>query len=263
MPRWCAPERESCGVLLPAPNIIKYVNEYSCMKRFFFNPFTAVALIFIVLLVLFLIPLLLFGLIGGALTNLGFSWGQAVAILLCILIGSFINIPLTRIENRTVVLERDDSFFGWLYRIPEYSPYTIIAVNVGGALIPSLISIYLLFRALQLPDGAMVALFAVLGVGVVALITNRVSQPVRGLGIATPFFIPPLSALACGLVLSWGMPMAAPIIAYVSGTLGTLIGADLLNLHRIGELGAPVASIGGAGTFDGIFLSGIIAAFLA
>jgi uncharacterized membrane protein len=53
------------------------------------------------------------------------------------------------------------------------------------------------------------------------------------------------------------------IIAYVSGTLGTLIGADLLNLHHIAELGAPMASIGGAGTFDGIFLSGIIAALLA
>lgn len=233
------------------------------MKRFIFNPFTAIALIFIFLLVLFLLPLLLFGLIGGALTNLGFSWGQAVLILVFILIGSFINIPITRIENRTVVLEREFSYFGWFYRIPEYSPTTIIAVNVGGALIPAFISIYLLYRALQLHDGAPVVLFAVLGVAIVALVTNRVSQPVRGLGIATPFFIPPLCALACGLVLSWGMPMAAPIIAYVSGTFGTLIGADLLNLHRIGELGAPVASIGGAGTFDGIFLSGIIAAFLA
>lgn len=233
------------------------------MKRFIFNPFTAIALIFIFLLVLFLLPLLLFGLIGGALTNLGFSWGQAVLILVFILIGSFINIPITRIENRTVVLEREFSYFGWLYRIPEYSPTTIIAVNVGGALIPAVISIYLLYRALQFHDGAPVVLFAVLGVAIVALVTNRVSQPVRGLGIATPFFIPPLCALACGLVLSWGMPMAAPIIAYVSGTFGTLIGADLLNLHRIGELGAPVASIGGAGTFDGIFLSGIIAAFLA
>ncbi len=233
------------------------------MKRFIFNPFTAIALIFIILLVLFLLPLLLFGLIGGALTNLGFSWGQAVAILLFIVIGSFINIPITRIENRTVVLERDYTFFGWLYRIPEYSPSTVIAVNVGGALIPSLISVYLLYRALQMPGGAWIVLSAALGVALVALVTNRVSQPVRGLGIATPFFIPPLCALACGLVLSWGTPVAAPIIAYVSGTLGTLIGADILNLHRIGELGAPVASIGGAGTFDGVFLSGIIAAFLA
>jgi hypothetical protein len=39
---------------------------------------------------------------------------------------------------------------------------------------------------------------------------------------------------------------AAPL-AYIGGSLGTLIGADLFNLSRIRELGAPVASIGGAG----------------
>jgi uncharacterized membrane protein len=52
------------------------------------------------------------------------------------------------------------------------------------------------------------------------------------------------------------------MLAYVSGTLGTLIGADLTNLQDAGKFGAPVISIGGAGTFDGVFLSGIIAALL-
>ena len=51
-------------------------------------------------------------------------------------------------------------------------------------------------------------------------------------------------------------------LAYVSGVLGTLIGADLTNLGAIKKIGAPVASIGGAGTFDGVFLSGIIAVLL-
>ena len=51
--------------------------------------------------------------------------------------------------------------------------------------------------------------------------------------------------------------------AYVAGVLGTLIGADLSNLHAIPKLGAPVASIGGAGTLDGVFLSGIMAVLLA
>jgi uncharacterized membrane protein len=44
--------------------------------------------------------------------------------------------------------------------------------------------------------------------------------------------------------------------------LGTLIGADITNLHRIPRLGAKIASIGGAGTFDGVFLSGILAVLL-
>ncbi len=54
-----------------------------------------------------------------------------------------------------------------------------------------------------------------------------------------------------------------PIIAYISGVLGTLIGADLTNIGKIGSLGTPYASIGGAGTFDGIFLSGILAVLLS
>jgi len=55
----------------------------------------------------------------------------------------------------------------------------------------------------------------------------------------------------------------APPVAYVAGSMGTLIGADLLNLGQIARLGAPVVSIGGAGTFDGVFLTGILAGLLA
>jgi len=52
-------------------------------------------------------------------------------------------------------------------------------------------------------------------------------------------------------------------LAYIAGSLGTLVGADLLNLGKIRGLGAPVASIGGAGKFDGIFLAGIVGVVLA
>jgi uncharacterized membrane protein len=55
---------------------------------------------------------------------------------------------------------------------------------------------------------------------------------------------------------------ATAAASYVSGTLGTLSGADLLNVRRLRELGTDVASIGGAGTFGGVFLSGIIAVLL-
>lgn len=52
-------------------------------------------------------------------------------------------------------------------------------------------------------------------------------------------------------------------LAYVWGVLGTLIGADLTNLGAVQEIIAPIASIGGAGTFDGVFLSSTIAVLLA
>ncbi len=52
-------------------------------------------------------------------------------------------------------------------------------------------------------------------------------------------------------------------LGYISGSIGTLIGADLLNLDKLQGMGAPVVSIGGAGTFDGIFLTGILAVVFA
>ncbi len=75
-----------------------------------------------------------------------------------------------------------------------------------------------------------------------------------------PIFVAPLAAAFVAAVVSWRN--AAPL-AYAGGCLGVLIGADLLNLDRLRGLGAPVLSIGGAGTFDGIFVTGIIVVLLA
>jgi uncharacterized membrane protein len=80
------------------------------------------------------------------------------------------------------------------------------------------------------------------------------------LGIAIPIVAPPLITANVAL-LTTRTKIAA--VAYVSGSLGTLIGADLLNLGRIQGLGAPVAAIGGVGTFDGIFRTGMVAVLLA
>lgn len=125
---------------------------------------------------------------------------------------------------------------------------------MGGALIPTLVSFYLLWK---LPSAIF---YALVGVAIVAVVTHVVAKPVKGIGIVTPALVSPLVAALLGYLLPSGAPR---VVAYVSGVLGTLIGADLSNLGVIPELGAPVASIGGAGTFDGIFLSGIIAVLLA
>ena len=101
---------------------------------------------------------------------------------------------------------------------------------------------------------------SIVGVVAVALVTRIVARPVKGVGIVTPAFIPPIAAAVAALILA---PSEPRTVAYVAGVLGTLIGADLSNLGIIKKLGAPVASIGGAGTFDGVFLTGIIAVLLA
>jgi uncharacterized membrane protein len=83
---------------------------------------------------------------------------------------------------------------------------------------------------------------------------------VPGVGIAVPMIVPPLAAAGVALLLAF---RRAPPVAYVAGSMGALIGADLLNLPDIAAIGAPVVSIGGAGTFDGVFLTGIIAGLIA
>jgi uncharacterized membrane protein len=79
-------------------------------------------------------------------------------------------------------------------------------------------------------------------------------------GIVVPMFVPPLVAAGVGLILAF---RRAPPLAYVAGSMGTLIGADITNLWNLAPLGAPFVSIGGAGTFDGVFLTGIIAGLIA
>lgn len=132
-------------------------------------------------------------------------------------------------------------------------PGTIIAVNIGGALIPGLMAAYLLIKYRLWVQGAA----AIAGV---AAICHWLAQPVPGLGIAIPTLAPAAATAVVALLLS---RRYAAQLAYIGGSLGTLLGADLLNLDKIQGLGAPVASIGGAGTFDGIFVTGILAVLIA
>jgi uncharacterized membrane protein len=132
-------------------------------------------------------------------------------------------------------------------------PGTVLAVNVGGAVIPTLMSTYLVLRY-------RLWLRAAIAVVVIAGVIHTMATPVEGVGIAVPVFAPVVTTAILAFILS--REYAAPL-AYIGGSMGTLIGADLLNLDKIGDLGAPVASIGGAGTFDGIFLTGILAVLLA
>jgi uncharacterized membrane protein len=151
-------------------------------------------------------------------------------VLLLTLVGSHFNIPLYTASSRTVV-----------------------AINVGGALVPLLLSLYLFLRL----QGLRVRML--IGTAVVAMIVHGLARIVPGVGIAVPMLIPPLVAAGVALILSF---RRAPPVAYVSGSMGALLGADITNLHRLAEIGAPVASIGGAGTFDGVFLTGIIAGLI-
>jgi len=163
---------------------------------------------------------------------------------------------------------REVSFFGVTWLVPRIDTgvqRTLVTVNVGGALVPVLVSTYIL--AWAIPHSALDPLSAygkaLIVFAVVSIVVNRTSRLIRGLGIATPAFVPPtVTALVTILVYSVGAPCNPTQIAYVGGTLGTLVGADLMNLRKLPQLGAPVASIGGAGTFDGIYTTGLVSVLL-
>jgi len=195
------------------------------------------------------------GILSYAYTRLGVSAGTALFLLLASLIGSYINIPVAELPESQVLSGQEVDFFGMRYEIPVVVdwPGTVIAINVGGALIPTLMSLYLLAKHRLWGRG-------LIAIGCVAAVCYWLAQPVPGIGIALPTLAPAVATAIVALVLS--RDYAAPL-AYVAGSLGTLIGADLLNFDKIQGLGAPVASIGGAGTFDGIFVTAILAVLIA
>jgi uncharacterized membrane protein len=213
--------------------------------------------LFSILVVLFagLVILVQLRVLRYAYMRLGIGPGAALLLLFGSLIGSYFNIPIAVLPETHVRSNEIIDFFGMRYVVPLVAqwPGTVLAVNIGGAVIPALMSAYLVIRY-------QLWLRATLAVIAIAFVIHSMATPVHGLGIAVPVFAPVVATTILAFILSREY---APPLAYIGGSMGTLIGADLLNLDKISGLGAPVASIGGAGTFDGIFLTGILAVLLA
>ena len=213
--------------------------------------------LFSILVVLFagLVILVQLRILRYAYMRLGIGPGAALLLLFGSLIGSYFNIPIAVLPETHVRSNEVVDFFGMRYVVPVFvaSPGTVLAVNVGGAVIPALMSAYLIIRY-------QLWLKATLATAAIAIVIHSMATPVPGIGIAVPVFVPVVATAILAFILS---RENAPPLAYIGGSMGTLFGADLLNLDKIGGLGAPIASIGGAGTFDGVFLTGILAVLLA
>jgi uncharacterized membrane protein len=236
-------------------SIIAYPKETgrTVVNGYYYLPLTPAY--FAILVGLFLLAaILLVSTLRYAYLSLGMSSGTAMLLLFASLIGSYVNIPIAHLPPEQLMSDQVRDYFGMYWVIPHVRARgPEIAVNVGGAVIPTIVSLYLLFtRALWLKG--------LLATAIVALVLHWLAHPVQGVGIAVPIFLPALVTAIVAWLLAG--ENAAPL-AYVAGSMGTLIGADLTNLEKVRGLGAPVASIGGAGTFDGIFLTGILAVLLA
>jgi len=191
------------------------------------------------LLTFFIIGLffyILYTIFYSAFREVGFSKLEAAVIVFGSLLGGALNITLFTYQNWT------------------------IAINVGGAVIPILVSIYLLAKQ-------RCTWRALLGIGIVAFFTYNVTW-VSSTGVTSPFplwLIPPAVASVFSLLSCYKRPKHAAPVAYISGTLGVLVGADVFHLPDILALPATseiTASIGGAAIFDMVFLAGIIAVLI-
>jgi uncharacterized membrane protein len=212
---------------------------------------------FLILLFVFAtgMSFLYLGVFALALDKLGLSTHSAMLLFAAMLFGSGINLPLLRIDAQAPPGAETSMLAGLLPGRPmPFTGKTIIAVNLGGALIPAGFSLYLT-ASNRLPVATLL-----IAVTIVAGVCYLASRPVPGVGIGMPMFVAPMTAALTAMLLE---PSASAPLAYVCGTLGVLIGADLLHMQDIRKVGVAVASIGGAGTFDGIFLTGIIAVLLA
>ena len=217
--------------------------------------------IFVFLFLLVLFPLFFGGLMIGALAKLHLDPDMAFFLVFAIILGGAINIPVKHIPRDEEMPDWRFGAYGLGGLFPQFQRQTretVIAVNLGGCIIPTLIALYELRFVAEQGTEALTA--AALAAAVNIFACYRLARPMPGVGIGMPALITPLIAAAVAMLLA---PDYAPPVAFIAGVAGPLIGTDLLHLKDISKISVGTLSIGGAGTFDGIILSGIVAAYLA
>lgn len=208
------------------------------------------------LISLFFAAMLQIHLFEIAFAKLGLTPEVTLFLLIGTLLGSGINLPLYSMhtkESGHLVMSSDRKPVWEIFQ-PAREGKIVIAVNVGGCLIP--VGLCLYFISLQVIEPFKI----IIATSAITALSYKFSRLVPGLGVGMPIFLAPLISALLALLLD---SEHAAHLAYISGVLGVLIGADILRLNSISSLGTPIAAIGGAGTFDGIFITGIIAALLA
>lgn len=214
----------------------------------FYLPLPIILFVLLILALPLLIILIQLNIVEIAFANLGLSAGNSFVLLIAILIGSLINIPVFRKKAQREYID----YSSLLPMMNAKKSSIVIAVNVGGCIIPLLLSLRLLpavpFERL------------IVGVLIVSIVSYFSSRPVKHTGIAVSFILPLIFTIVTTLLLS--PPHARPAFAFISGTWGIIIGADIMHIKDLNKIGAGVLSIGGAGVFDSIFIIGILAAFL-
>src|SRR5262245_44246968 len=173
-----------------------------------FNPYTpqfGCLCLILALCSLCLLPLIVLDFMEQALRNLRITGPLASLTIFSIIIGSLINLPLYRVnrdERQPVMRGYMVPGLGWV-PLPREEQQTIVAVNVGGCLIPAALAIYETRIVLDVPQ-ARVALLVAVAVNIAACFW--LARPIRGVGIAIPAFLPPLLAVGSAWLLLGSEP---------------------------------------------------------
>jgi uncharacterized membrane protein len=237
--------------------------------RMVFRPVSMLYL-FMLLLSLFSVISIVFLLLGDLLVSVLGIPAQWVGIFLFVsLFGSFVNIPAATLESKVpIVRVREVNAFGVKWQVPRVSvgvTRTQIMINVGGAVLPIIVSGYLLGMPLIQASGNAVDEYLAIAtvLVIVSVFVNKSARVIEGLGVATPALAPPLVTVLATILVDFINTLHSPVqVAYIGGDLGYPHWGGFLNLNRVRDMGAPVVSIGGAGTFDGIYLTGIVSVLL-
>lgn len=230
------------------------------------------ALLFLVAL-FFLFVFLPVSMVAEAFSKLGLTPAQGVLMLIAIMVGRMINIPVLTSERlvvvpgpRSVRFSVDEA--GRPVRV-EQEPAgevrkQVFAVNVGGLVLPFLLSVTFLIRQHMVfqSDGVYPWIGFVLVM--VAGGCYAMAKPDVLTGIRIPLVLPALITFLC--VYFFVPEPFRPVAAYVAGTMGAILGGNLIPLlskRFRNSVGTPMVIIGGPGTFGGVFVAGILSVLLA
>lgn len=176
--------------------------------------------------------LIYFGVAQRILDRMRLTDKQALLFIAAVIAGSFINIPLMR------------------------SPVQL-TINVGGALLPLLLSIWLIAKADETSEKIRAVVASLLVTFTIYLGSRYLPYEPENM------FLDPklIYGLSAGIIAY--LAGRSRRSAFIGGVLGIIL-SDIVHMITIINAGIPgTVSIGGAGAFDVVMIAGIVAVMIA
>jgi len=221
--------------------------------------------IILLIFILILFILILAGLLGLYLHVAGFTLVEVILLVAFPMFAYFAALPVVgrNINGLTGGISGTVLATAKMFDVPiVHLGRVVIGVNAVGFFIPILITFNMLVSR-RIPW----KYFCLLAV-IIAAVTYLYTFIQPGLGVVVFLFaIPPI--LASGIVFMFrrmkGLSdLNTALLSYAGATLGVLVGADFLNLHKLAshDWGKPtLVSVGGGSVLDAVFLAGMVALF--